>query len=77
MANSSYARAAGIQSEINKVTVTRVASSEVECKRQTSVYKKDMIITINNISREQRLLRKAMIRYSKKKNQHKLVKEKK
>jgi hypothetical protein len=68
MANSSYARAAGIQSEINKVTVTRVASSEVECKRQTSVYKKDMIITINNISREQRLLRKSMIRYSKKKN---------
>jgi hypothetical protein len=76
MANSSYARAAGIQSEINKVTVTRVASSEVECKRQTSVYKKDMIITINNISREQRLLRESMIRYSKKKKQHKLVKEK-
>ncbi|CAC5406347.1 unnamed protein product [Mytilus coruscus] len=33
MANSSYARAAGIQSEISKVTVTRVASSEVECKQ--------------------------------------------
>ncbi|XP_063432798.1 myb-like protein W isoform X2 [Mytilus trossulus] len=76
MANSSYARAAGIQSEISKVTVTRVASSEVECKRQTNVYRKDMIISINNISREQRMLRKSMVRYSKKKKQHKLVKEK-
>ncbi|XP_052098176.1 myb-like protein W isoform X3 [Mytilus californianus] len=76
MANSSYARAAGIQSEISKVTVTRVASSEVECKRQTNVYRKDMIISINNITREQRMLRKSMVRYSKKKKQHKLVKEK-
>lgn len=76
MANSSYARAAGIQSEISKVTVTRVASSEVECKRQTNVYRKDMIISINNISREQRMLRKSMVRYSNKKKQHKLVKEK-
>ena len=66
LAHSSYARAAGLQSEINKVTVTRVAGSEVEYKRQLNLYRKDMLLTVNEIKREQTKLRKSIRRYSKK-----------
>ncbi|XP_060076450.1 uncharacterized protein LOC132556078 [Ylistrum balloti] len=63
MAHSAYARAAGLQSEVNKITVTRVAGNEVEYKRQLNLYRKDMMLTINNIQREEKRLKKSMVRY--------------
>lgn len=76
LAHSSYAKAAGLQSEISRQTVGRVAGSEVEYKRQMNLYKKDMMITISNVRREQRELRKSMKRYSKKKRQNKIERRK-
>ncbi|XP_069138459.1 uncharacterized protein [Argopecten irradians] len=63
MAHSAYARAAGLQSEVNKITVTRVAGNEVEYKRQLNLYRKDMMLTINNIQREEKRLKKSMVKY--------------
>lgn len=76
LAHSSYAKAAGLQSEISRQTVGRVAGSEVEYKRQMNLYKKDMMITISNVRREERVLRKSMKRYSKKKRQNKIERRK-
>ncbi|XP_062574542.1 kinesin-like protein KIF21A isoform X2 [Saccostrea cucullata] len=64
--NSSYAQVAGIQSEVNKVTVTRVAGSEVEYHRQMNLYRKDMEIVVRNLRKEQKKLRKAIFMYSRK-----------
>lgn len=66
LASSSYARVAGIQSEVNKVTVTRVAGSEVKNQRQMNLHRKDMEIVVRNICKEQKRLRKAMVKYSRK-----------
>ncbi|XP_076444240.1 uncharacterized protein LOC143282474 [Babylonia areolata] len=62
----SYARAAGLQSEINKVTVTRVAGSEVQFRRTIDTYQRDLRYNVNHIGREQRLLKRSLRRYSKK-----------
>lgn len=70
MAHSSYARAAGLQSEVNKITVTRVAGNEMEYKRQLNLYRKDMLLTINNIQREEKRLRKSMVKYRGRMRQH-------
>lgn len=64
LAHSSYARAAGIQSEINKVTVTRVAGSEVEYQRQMNLHRKNMEFVVRNIKKEQNKLRKSIAKYS-------------
>lgn len=64
LAHSSYARAAGIQSEINKVTVTRVAGSEVEYQRQMSLHRKNMEFVVRNIRKEQTKLKKSIAKYS-------------
>lgn len=66
LAHSSYARVAGIQSEVNKVTVTRVAGSEVQYQKQLNLHRKDMEIMVRNIRKEQKNLRRAMVRYSRK-----------
>lgn len=66
LAHSSYARVAGIQSEVNKVTVTRVAGSEVQYQKQLNLHRKDMEIVVRNIRKEQKKLRRAMARYSRK-----------
>ncbi|XP_070206230.1 uncharacterized protein [Littorina saxatilis] len=62
----SYARAAGLQSEINKVTITRVAGSEVQFRRAIDSYQKDLRYNVNQIGREQKLLRRSMKKYHKK-----------
>jgi hypothetical protein len=64
LAHSSYARAAGIQSEINKVTVTRVAGSEVEYQRQMNLHRKNMEFVVRNIRKEQNKLKTSIARYS-------------
>lgn len=66
LAHSSYARVAGIQSEVNKVTVTRVAGSEVQYQKQMNLQRKDMEIMVRNIRKEQKKLRKSVVRYSRK-----------
>lgn len=66
LAHSSYARVAGIQSEVNKVTVTRVAGREVQYQKQMNLHRKDMEIMVRNIHKEQKKLRKSIVRYSKK-----------
>lgn len=66
LAHSSYARVAGIQSEVNKVTVTRVAGSEVQYQKQMNLQRKDMEIMVRNIRKEQKKLRKSIVRYSRK-----------
>lgn len=66
LAHSSYARVAGIQSEVNKVTVTRVAGREVQYQKQMNLHRKDMEIMVRNIRKEQKKLRKSFVRYSKK-----------
>ncbi|KAL3867266.1 hypothetical protein ACJMK2_044480 [Sinanodonta woodiana] len=76
MARSSYARIAGLQSEINRVTVTRVAGSELEYKRVINMHHKDMIVNVNNIRREQAQMKKCLARYSKKLRQSKKEREK-
>ncbi|KAL8606441.1 hypothetical protein ACOMHN_015530 [Nucella lapillus] len=62
----SYARAAGLQSEINKVTITRVAGSEVQFRRTIDTYQRDLRYNVNQIGREQRQLKKSMRKYSRK-----------
>ncbi|KAL8577445.1 hypothetical protein ACOMHN_048080 [Nucella lapillus] len=62
----SYARAAGLQSEINKVTVTRVAGSEVQFRRTIDTYQRDLRYKVNHIGHEQRLLKRSLRKYSKK-----------
>lgn len=64
LAHSSYARAAGIQSEINKVTVTRVAGSEVEYQRQMNLHRKNMEFVVRNIRKEQSKLKTSIAKYS-------------
>ena len=59
----SYARAAGLQSEINKVTITRVAGSEVQFRRTIDTYQRDLRYNVNQIGREQRQLKRSMRRY--------------
>ncbi|KAK3604501.1 hypothetical protein CHS0354_001182 [Potamilus streckersoni] len=76
MARSSYARIAGLQSEISRVTVTRVAGSELEYKRVINMHRKDMIVNVNNIRREQAQMKKCLARYSKKLRQSKKEREK-
>ncbi|XP_062574545.1 uncharacterized protein LOC134236390 isoform X2 [Saccostrea cucullata] len=66
LAHSSYARAAGIQSEINKVTVTRVAGSEVEYQRQMNLHRKNMEFVVRNIRKEQTKLKQSIEKYSSK-----------
>lgn len=66
LSHSSYARVAGIQSEVNKVTVTRVAGSEVQYQKQMNLHRKDMEIMVRNIRKEQKKLRKSVVRYSRK-----------
>lgn len=66
LAHSSYARVAGIQSEVNKVTVTRLAGSEVQYQKQMNLQRKDMEIMVRNIRKEQKKLRKSIVRYSRK-----------
>ena len=66
MASSSYARIAGLQSEVGRVVVTRVAGSEVDYKRQISMYRKDMTVSVNNIRREQIKMRRKIGKYVKK-----------
>lgn len=66
LAHSSYARVAGIQSEVNKVTVTRVAGSEVQYQKQMNLHRKDMEIMVRNIRKEQKKLRKSIVKYSRK-----------
>lgn len=58
LAHSSYARVAGIQSEVNKVTVTRVAGSEVQYQKQMNLQRKDMEIMVRNIRKEQKKIAK-------------------
>ncbi|KAK7116509.1 uncharacterized protein [Littorina saxatilis] len=62
----SYARAAGLQSEINKVTITRVAGGEVQFRRAIDTYQKDLRCNVNQIGREQKLLRRSLKKYHKK-----------
>ena len=62
----SYARAAGLQSEINKVTVTRVAGGEVQYRRAIDTYQRDLRYHVSNIGREQKQLRRSMRRYHRK-----------
>ena len=66
MASSSYARIAGLQSEVGRVVVTRVAGSEVDYKRQINMYRKDMTVSVNNIRREQIKMRRKIGKYVKK-----------
>ncbi|XP_061174209.1 uncharacterized protein LOC133183267 [Saccostrea echinata] len=76
LAHSSYARAAGIQSEINKVTVTRVAGSEVEYQRQMNLHRKNMEFVIRNIRKEQTKLKRSIEKYSTKLRDGKREREK-
>ncbi|XP_076465483.1 uncharacterized protein LOC143297175 [Babylonia areolata] len=62
----SYARAAGLQSEINKVTITRVAGSEVQFRRTIDTYQRDLRYHVTQIGREQKQLKRSMRRYSRK-----------
>nr|KAG5697348.1 hypothetical protein BaRGS_004074 [Batillaria attramentaria] len=71
----SYARAAGLQSEINKVTVTRVAGSEVQFRRAIDTYKRDLRYHVNHIQREQKQLRRSMRKYCKKLRESKKERE--
>ena len=59
----SYARAAGLQSEVNKVTITRVAGSEVRFRRTIDTYQRDLRYSVNQIGREQKQLKRSMRRY--------------
>lgn len=66
MASSSYARIAGLQSEVGRVVITRVAGSEVDYKRQINMYHKDMTVSVNSIRREQIKMRRRNRKYVKK-----------
>ena len=66
MGSSSYARIAGLQSEVGRVVVTRVAGSEVDFKRQINMYHKDLTVSVNTIRREQIKMRRRNRKYAKK-----------
>ena len=66
MSQSSYAKIAGLQSEVGRVVVTRVAGSELEYKKTVNMYRKDITCTVNNIRREQIKMKRKMNRYGKK-----------
>ena len=66
MGSSSYARIAGLQSEVGRVVVTRVAGSEVDFKRQINMYHKDLTVSVNTIRREQIKMRRRNRKYIKK-----------
>jgi hypothetical protein len=80
MSQSSYAKVAGLQSEIGRVVITRVAGSELEYKRTLNMYRKDIACTVNNIRREQIKMKMKLGRYVRKLKQTriehvKLIKE--
>lgn len=80
MSQSSYAKIAGLQSEIGRVVITRVAGSELEYKRTLNMYRKDATCAVNNIRREQIKMRMKLARYVRKLKQTriehaKLIKE--
>ncbi|XP_053406108.1 uncharacterized protein LOC123565277 [Mercenaria mercenaria] len=80
MSQSSYAKVAGLQSEVGRVVITRVAGSELEYKRTLNMYRKDVTCTVNNIRREQIKMRMKLGRYVRKLKQTriehaKLIKE--
>ncbi|KAH3829721.1 uncharacterized protein LOC127876196 [Dreissena polymorpha] len=66
MSQSTYAKIAGIQSEIGRVVITRVAGSELEYKRTLNMYRKDAACAVNNIRREQIKMRMKLARYVRK-----------
>lgn len=66
MSQSTYAKIAGIQSEIGRVVITRIAGSEVEYKRLLNMYRKDVTCSVNNIRREQVKMRRQLGRYARK-----------
>ena len=66
MGSSSYARIAGLQSEVGRVVVTRVAGSMVDFKRQINMYHKDLTVSVNTIRREQIKMRRRNRKYAKK-----------
>ncbi|KAL4228176.1 hypothetical protein ACF0H5_013610 [Mactra antiquata] len=80
MSQSSYAKIAGLQSEVGRVVITRVAGSELEYKRTLNMYRKDVTCSVNNIKREQIKMRIKLARYIRKMKQTriehaKLIKE--
>lgn len=80
MSQSSYAKIAGLQSEVGRVVITRVAGSELEYKRTLNMYRKDATCAVNNIRREQIKMRMKLGRYVRKlrqaRSEHaKLIKE--
>lgn len=66
MSQSSYAKIAGLQSEIGRVVITRIAGSELEYKRALNMYRKDVTCAVNNIRREQIKMRMRLGRYVRK-----------
>ncbi|WAR00408.1 hypothetical protein MAR_024780, partial [Mya arenaria] len=72
MSQSSYAKIAGLQSEVGRVVITRVAGSELEYKRTLNMYRKDAACTVNNIRREQIKMRMKLARYVRKIKQTRL-----
>ncbi|GFO44777.1 hypothetical protein PoB_007128200 [Plakobranchus ocellatus] len=67
---AAYARAHGIQSESNKVTVTRVACGEIMYRRAVDTYRRDMKYKLNNLRKEQKRLRVCMRDYRRKLQSH-------
>lgn len=72
MSQSSYAKIAGLQSEVGRVVITRVAGSELEYKRTLNMYRKDTTCAVNNIRREQIKMRMKLGRYVRKMRQARL-----
>ena len=72
MSQSSYAKLAGLQSEVGRVVITRVAGSELEYKRTCNMYRKDATCAVNNIRREQIKMRMKLGRYVRKLRQARL-----
>lgn len=72
MSQSSYAKIAGLQSEVGRVVITRVAGSELEYKRTLNMYRKDVTCSVNNIRREQIKMRIKLARYIRKLKQTRL-----
>ncbi|RUS75637.1 hypothetical protein EGW08_016591 [Elysia chlorotica] len=63
---SVYARAHGVQSESNNVTVTRVACGEIMYRRAVDTYRRDMKYKLNHLRKEQKRLRGCMRGYRRK-----------
>ncbi|GFR81499.1 hypothetical protein ElyMa_005927200 [Elysia marginata] len=63
---SVYARAHGVQSEANNVTVTRVACGEIMYRRAVDTYRRDMKSKLNSLRKEQKRLRGCMRGYRRK-----------